>query len=408
MAYEEQLKILQQGVEAWNEWKTENPDERIDLFRTYLRGADLSSANLHNANLNMANLIEADLREANLSGANLSSANLHMANLIETNLRRADLSLTNLSKANLSGADLSKAALMEAYLVEANLSEADLSSADLRNADLSAADLRNADLSGADLRGARLNEIILIEAKLRGADLRGANLHMANLSGANLSGTVLVETNLEGAILAGCNVYGVSAWGLKLKGAIQKDLVITPLDQPEITVDNLEVAQFIYLLIHNEKIRNVIDTITSKVVLILGRFTPGRKVVLNAIREELRERGYLPVLFDFEKPTGRDLTETISTLAHMARFVIADITDAMAVPIELKHIVPMLPSVPVQPLILDSQYEYTLFDHIRGFCSVLEPYRYENQSQLLATIEEKVIAPAEEKVREIRNQGCSR
>jgi hypothetical protein len=44
----------------------------------------------------------------------------------------------------------------------------------------------------------------------------------------------------------------------------ERDLVITQLNEPEITVNNIEVAQFIYLLLHNEKIRAVIDTITSK------------------------------------------------------------------------------------------------------------------------------------------------
>ena len=82
--------------------------------------------------------------------------------------------------------------------------------------------------------------------------------------------------------------------------------------EPEITVDNLEVAQFIYLLLNNERIRHVIDTITSKAVLILGRFTPERKAVLDALREELRKRDYLPVLFDFDKPASKDLTETVS------------------------------------------------------------------------------------------------
>jgi len=49
------------------------------------------------------------------------------------------------------------------------------------------------------------------------------------------------------------------------------NLIITDDNEPTITVDNLEVAQFIYLLLNNQKIRDVIDTITSKVVLILGR-----------------------------------------------------------------------------------------------------------------------------------------
>jgi predicted transcriptional regulator len=106
-----------------------------------------------------------------------------------------------------------------------------------------------------------------------------------------------------------------------------------------ISVDNLEVAQFIYLLLNNQKIRHVIDTITSKVVLILGRFTPQRKAVLDAIRDELRKRDYLPLLFDFDKPSNRDITETVSTLAHMAKFVIADITDARSIPQELMAIV---------------------------------------------------------------------
>jgi len=82
------------------------------------------------------------------------------------------------------------------------------------------------------------------------------------------------------------------------------------------------VAQFIYLMLQYKKIQDVIDTITSKVVLILGRFIPDRIVVLDAIRDHLRSRNYLSVLFDFE-PTSRDLTETVSTLVHIARFVIA-------------------------------------------------------------------------------------
>jgi hypothetical protein len=133
--------------------------------------------------------------------------------------------------------------------------------------------------------------------------LTSANLSSANLQGANLLVANLSWADFTDADLTGCNVYGVSAWGLKLSEATkQRNLVITQAGEPEITVDNIEVAQFVYLLLHNAKIRDVIDTITSKAVLILGRFTDERKEVLDALRDELRKRDYLPILFDFDKP----------------------------------------------------------------------------------------------------------
>jgi hypothetical protein len=165
--------------------------------------------------------------------------------------------------------------------------------------------------------------------------------------------------------------------------------------EPPISVDDIEFAQFIHLILENKRIRNGIDTITSKVVLILGRFKPERKAVLDAIRDELRMRNYVPILFDFEKPVGRDLTETVTFLARMARFIVADITDAKSIIAELERIVPDLPSVPVQPLMLSSDYEYALFEHIRRYPWVLEVYKYDSPDELLQLIKEKVIAPAE-------------
>ena len=156
-------------------------------------------------------------------------------------------------------------------------------------------------------------------------------------------------------------------------------------------------------MLNNKRIRHVIDTITSKAVLILGRFTPERKAVLDALRNELRQRDYLPILFDFDKPAGRDITETVSLLARMARFVVADITDAKSIPQELGIIVPDLPSVPVQPLLLEGSDEYSMFEHFRRYPWVLKTYRYQSQKQLI-TNAERVIRPAEVKVLELRGQ----
>ena len=211
-----------------------------------------------------------------------------------------------------------------------------------------------------------------------------------------------MDTNLTGADLIGSCVYGVSAWRLELEGTKQENLVNTRDDEPPITVDNIEVAQFIYLMLHNEKIREVIDTIGKKAVLILGRFTADRKAVLDALREELRKRDYLPILFDFDVPATRGITETVSLLARMARFVVADITDAKSIPQELAMIVPDLPSVPVQPLLLEGSAEYGMFEHFRRYPWVLETYTYPSSERLIASLGERVIGPAESYAQSVR------
>lgn len=282
--------------------------------------------------------------------------------------------------ANLDCADLGNAHLSGTWFHEANL----------RGANFTETQADGASFAAADLSGAKL-----IKAELSGANLASANLTDADLSEAGLVEAVLVETNCRGTNLTGCHVYGVSVWGVELEGAIQSNLVITPAREPTIQVDRLEMAQFIYLLLNNETIRHVIDTITSKVVLILGRFTPERKAVLEAVREELRKRDYLPVVFDFEKPSSRDLTETVSTLAHMAKFVIADLTDPRSLPQELATIVPHLRSVPVQPILLASEQDWGMYTDLTAYPWVLQVVPYETTAELLANLAERVIGPAE-------------
>jgi len=312
-------------------------------------------------------------------------------NLQRANLKGVDLRRAYLNKASLIDADLSRAALRGASLFDANLAHADFTEANLNWANLSGASLFTTNFKGAKLYRANLFRANLWETNFAGANLRNANLCAATL----------LETCLEGANLTGCWVWGVSAWNVKLKGAIQSNLLINPTDESPIQVDNLEMAQFIYLLLNNEKIRSVIDTLTSKVVLILGRFTPERMAVLDAIREDLRKRNYLPVLFYFQKPATKDLTGTITTLANMARFVIADLTEPNSVPHELATIIPNV-VVPVQAIILKGQRAYPMFaDLKRRHNWVLRPYQYRSKELLIAQLGKSVIAPAEAKAKKL-------
>jgi uncharacterized protein YjbI with pentapeptide repeats len=365
MANDDHVALLKKGVAAWNAWRVENRNTHPDPYLSETI-ADLSGSNLSRANLRGADLSLARLFWANLGGANLSRANLDSA----------DLKGTYLSGADLSGASLHRTVFRDA----------DLSGANLGGAHLNGADLNGADLSGANLSG----------ANLYAADLLWANLSGAILSGADLSGAQLVDTDLTGADLTGCRIFGISAWRLKLEGAKQENLVITPVNEPEMRVDDLEIAQFIYLLLNREKIRNVINTVTRRGVLILGRFGDGGLDILQAVAAWLRtpeNGGYLPLLFDFPRPDSRTYTETVKTLVSLARFVIVDLSGP-SVPQEITATVDLY-EIPFVPILEEERRDWSMFRDFLVKERVLEPVRFTDQDHLLKLLAQKVIAPAE-------------
>ena len=299
---------------------------------------------------------------------------------VTPNLARLDI--RGLSFANLRGVNLIGANLYKAF-AQTDLSEADLRKAFLRQANLPGAPLRGANLTDASLYMARLKRTDLRDARLAGADLRGALLEGTNLTNANISGA---------------KIYGIAVWDVKTDGLLQENLVLTPLRQPEITVDSIEVAQFIYLLLQNKNIRQVIDTISQKGVLILGRFTEERKVVLDAIRAKLRELGFVPMMFDFERPKQRDFTETIKTLAGLSRFIIADITNPKSSPLELQATMPDY-MIPFVPIIHEDEEPFSMFRDLKQKYGewVLDVLEYDSVERLLAVLEQAVVRPALEK-----------
>ena len=351
MANESHLAKLREGVEAWNRWRLDYPEitpnlERADLERKSLNGIDLSNANLLRINLRGSRLSSANLSKALLVGAKLNAADLSKASLIGATLCGADLHMANLSDANLTGALVS---------------------------------------------WTYLTKVKLKRAKLNGADLTGASL---------------VETNVTDAIFTDCRVYGTSAWNLVGEPKEQLNLLISRTEgghnEPAITVDNLQVAQFIYLLTHYPELNKVIDTITSKVVLILGRFSDERKPTLDAIRNELRSYDLVPIMFDFKRPSSKTLIETVSTLANMARFVIADFTDPKIILQEAPQVVKNT-SVALQPLLQKgSNKPATLLDlEAGGRTTILPTFVYENEDHLIESLKEVIIKPANDRVEQL-------
>jgi uncharacterized protein YjbI with pentapeptide repeats len=290
--------------------------------------------------------------------------------------------------------DLSRADLRAADLRGFDLSEVMLNRTDLGDADLSNANLKRADLSGARLAGANLRGTLLEEANLAEANLTSANLAEADLKGANLSFARLVETNFERARLQNCFVYGVSAWSVRASDAIQSGLIISPAHEAKLTVDDIEVAQLHYLMLHSGRIRDVIGGIQTKSVLVLGRFSVDRVEIIETIRAKLRDFNFLPIVFDFERPTQRDFTETVMTLAGMSRFIIIDITNPRTTPLELQAVVPNY-RIPVVPIIQSGEKPFSMFSDLTAkYPWVLPVLEYNSTTDLGAAFERAVVQPA--------------
>ena len=336
MESKEQLEILKQGTKFWNNWRRDNPSINVNLCHQ-----NCSNMKLQEIDFSEANLVGTIFNGTDLTRAKFHSAILNSAKLCDANLTRVFMRWTSLYGAQLVGANLKDAMLTSTNLTRTNLT---------------------------------------------GADLTGANLTCSNF----------VQTYLDDAILSDVQVYGISAWDIKVnKNTIQNNLTVTPVGKAKVSVDNLEIAQFIHLLLDNDKIRDVINTIGNKGVLILGRFTDERKAVLDSIRRKLRKLNYVPMMFDFEKPTKKDLTETVQLLANMSKFVIADITEAKSIPQELSHIIPNFPSVPVRPIILSSERKYAMFERWEKYKSVLPVFEYDSEKHLLDSFRANVIMPVE-------------
>lgn len=381
--------IRQEDAMVWNTWRS-----KANVERPNLAGADLSEVVLHGVNLQFADLTGATLGGSIISGrfdyallneAHLEGARFWNSRFDETQLVRArcsdcefrasDIIASNFSHAQLRGADFERC-----YLEDTSFDSADLTDASFYQADLWMAFLRSATIDHANLRG---------------ANFHGAKLAGATISNSDLRRAIFVDSDIRGATIRDCSVYGVSAWGLERDSTtLQKNLRVADVDEAPLYVDDLEVAQFIYLMVKNPRIRDIVDTISKKGVLILGRFTPERKAILDAIREKLRDLGYVPMIFDFEKPAQRDFEETIKVLAGLSRFVIVDITKPSSSPYEIRATVPdyMIPCVPI---IMSGEKPFSMFEGIQQkYGWVLDTLEYPSKKALIRDLEKEIIAPA--------------
>lgn len=447
MANPQHVEILKQGTRTWNEWRLDHPVVVPDLSGADLRRIDLNASfpgsprflrsdefpwadydkkdlgpvNLQGADLSHADLCGSRLLMADFSGANLRGTWFHDAHAAYATFRKAKLCKaqfgdTCLQEAVFVGADLRGATLYNVDLENANLSGANLNwakmdRANLRAADLRSAKLRNADLSEVCLLGADLTNAKLTKAVLKYANLAYACLREADLTGSDLTCANLASACLDKAVLTNCFVYGVSAWGASLDGTEQRELTVSlpepdiisvrivflgdtsirvpiarpkqPKPYPIVTFDELEALPFVDAILRNAALDGVVDKIDSKVVLILGRFTGDRRDLLASFREELRQRGYMPIVIDFGVIPPDDVDATVLRLSRLARYVIADISESIVLPYQTKNFTVNQRPVPLAMFVAEGTQlcDDVLFEGLKRFPSVLGRQDYSDHEE---------------------------
>ena len=137
-------------------------------------------------------------------------------------------------------------------------------------------------------------------------------------------------------------------------------------------------------------------------MLLLGRFTEGRMVVLERLREKLRDLGFVPMVFNFEKPQMKDFTDTVRLLASLSHFVIVDITNPRSAPLELQATVRDY-MVPFAPILQKGEKPFARFVDLQNkYDWVLQPvFRYPSVDRLITRLEEKIVRPAEAKFNQL-------
>lgn len=263
MQFQQLIKNYEDEIDDFRAWESDEASHRIrgiifrlnklgvknfDLYRCYLKKAELRKAdilnsclietNFEDANLTEANLSGSNFHKVNLQGANLTKANLQNGRLIEdSNLREAKIVESNLSNANLSNAILIEANIensnfQNSRLINANLEEAMICTSNFNNTNFLKANLQGTKIFGSDFQNANLAEVNFQNATLGckvvvrdrkmldvQVSFKNANLYKANLQNVHIS--YEGDVSFEGAILCEANMLGIKNLNLNILSKVK-------------------------------------------------------------------------------------------------------------------------------------------------------------------------------------------
>ncbi|HEX4228401.1 MAG TPA: pentapeptide repeat-containing protein [Bryobacteraceae bacterium] len=331
MAQEDPSRILMQGAKIWNAWRGQNPGPITFSSPHWYDSPGRGGKQLKGGN------------RINFSGMNLSSVSIY--------------------KAFAEGLKLRDSIFEDAFFEEGDFSRADF--------------------SGATFRNTKFSKTILTGAYFDGASFINCNLNRVNLVGAFFHVKEITETV----------VYGIAAWDLDTSDDMkQSKLVIEKTYElysdliqrgtVPMTVDDIELAQFVYYLSNHKKMRDALNILNERGVLLLGQFKDGGLERLYSMREWFQGKGYMAMIFDFARPDNLSLTETVVTMAGLSKFIVVDLSGS-SVPAELQSILSQ-----IKKPVLAFGDRYALFPDLADQTSVVTIES--DKPNLLSGLEDKL------------------
>ncbi len=190
MANPEHVEILKQGVEAWNQWRKDNPDIEPDLSEHEISPANFGATCFPSVQDLMES--EDDISNFNLNGmTDLEGINLENSNLAGTKFYEV-----NLNHSNLRNTVLVNAEIMNSEMIRAKLDFANCNEIMIERTNMARADLMGADFIRAEIQTVNLTKALMWETDFERAIVVCSNLTKAKMRGAWLWWTDLTESNL--------------------------------------------------------------------------------------------------------------------------------------------------------------------------------------------------------------------
>ncbi|MGP1347359.1 MAG: pentapeptide repeat-containing protein [Phycisphaerales bacterium] len=218
-------------------------------------------------------------------------------------------------------------------------------------------------------------------------DFSGCQINDCDLSYSNFT-----RADLSGADISDSRIYGANFTDIVATGLRQRSLNISPEDEwPAVSVDNVHIASLMRLVLDNKELGQIIDSLGSKTVLLLSRFSDGFAPELQMMREVLAENDLVPLIFDFDPPARKSNLQTIKIMASIARFAIVNISDPRSVPFEIAAIED-IPKFPTQLIIREGEEPFGMLDGLyQDRPNIYPPIAYRSVDHLRELLNDTII-----------------